>query len=538
MFKVKQILVIVTIVLLSSLIKSNAQSFSVSVEPIEIKDFKGIQSFAYAEYNNMWLIVGGRLDGLHRRQPWATFDIDGHNTKIFVIDPINKKSWSVSISNLPQSIKEQMSSTNMQFYQRNDFLYCIGGYGFSEKEDDHTTYSNLTVIKVPALIDAIINKKNIENCFNQIKDTNFQVTGGKLQMINDTFYLMGGQKFIGRYNPMGPDHGPGFVQQYSNSIKVFTIQHSNNSISVNHIKSITDSVLLHKRDYNAEPQILTNGSQAIIMFSGVFKQNADLPHLEAISVTSKNYSVIPNFKQYYNHYHCAVLPIYLSAKKEMHNIFFGGIAQFYDSLGILTQDDNVPFVKTISSVCINEKGEAKEYLLKNSMPAYLGSGAEFIPLSSIPKYSNGVIMFDSIKENTFCVGYIVGGIKSSNRNIFWDNEGNESVAEKSIYKVIISRNNNSNFFIANVSSFSHFKSEIKYTEDYKNLSISNISNEQKDIKITVLTEERKPLKKIEIRDNKKETITIPIPNLKKYASVLIEIESNNYLHTRRIIINQ
>ena len=538
MFKIKQVLVTATIVLLSSLVKSNAQSFNVNVEPIEIKDFKGIQSFAYAEYNNMWLIVGGRLDGLHRRQPWATFDLDGHNTKIFVIDPINQKSWSVSISNLPQSIKEQMSSTNMQFYQRNNNLYCIGGYGFSEKEDDHTTYSNLTVIKVPALINAVINKKNIENCFNQITDTNFQVTGGKLQMINDTFYLMGGQKFIGRYNPMGADHGPGFVQQYSNSIKVFTIQHSNNSISVNHIKSITDSVLLHKRDYNAEPQILTNGSQAIIMFSGVFKQNADLPHLEAVSVTSKNYNVIPNFRQYYNHYHCAVLPIYLSAKKEMHNIFFGGIAQFYDSLGILTQDDNVPFVKTISSVCINEKEEAKEYLLKNSMPDYLGSGAEFIPLSSIPKYSNGVIMLDSIKENTFCVGYIVGGIKSSNKNIFWDNEGNESVAEKSIYKVIISRNNNSDFFIPNVSSFSHFQPEIKYTDDYENLLISNITNEQKDIKITVLTDARKPLKKLEIRDNKEETITIPMPNLKKYASVLIEIESNNYLHTRRIIINQ
>ena len=43
--------------------------------------------------------------------------------------------------------------------------------------------------------------------------------------------------------------------------------------------------------------------------------------------------------------------------------FFGGIAQYYDSLGILVQDNNVPFVKTIARVTRDASGTMAEYKL-------------------------------------------------------------------------------------------------------------------------------------------------------------------------------
>lgn len=50
------------------------------------------------------------------------------------------------------------------------------------------------------------------------------VTGGRLNQINNTYFLVGGQRFTGRYNPMGPEHGPGFTQEYTNQIKQFQLK--------------------------------------------------------------------------------------------------------------------------------------------------------------------------------------------------------------------------------------------------------------------------------------------------------------------------
>lgn len=61
---------------------AQTQPFEIILEPIEIAEFGGVQSYAFGTHNGQWLIVGGRLDGLHRRQPWATFDEIGHNTQL------------------------------------------------------------------------------------------------------------------------------------------------------------------------------------------------------------------------------------------------------------------------------------------------------------------------------------------------------------------------------------------------------------------------------------------------------------------------
>lgn len=268
-FKIK----FITVFLLVMTLKTSAQTapFQIAIEPLDISSLGGLQAYAWGQHNGKWLIVGGRLDGLHRRQPFAAFDVAGHNTQIIVVDPVAQQKWSAPLSSLPVGMQEQFSSTNMEFYQQGDYLYLAGGYGYSNTSLDHITYPNLSAIKVPDVINAVINGTTFTTYCRQITDTMFAVTGGYLNKINSTYYLTGGQKFIGRYNPMGPTSGPGFIQIYTNAIRKFNINDDGVTLSVNHLPSIIDATNLHRRDYNVVPQILPTGEEGITTFSGVFK---------------------------------------------------------------------------------------------------------------------------------------------------------------------------------------------------------------------------------------------------------------------------
>ena len=434
----------ITLVLILSLTICNQviaqNAINISLSAINIENLDGRQSFAVGQANGKWLIIGGRTDGLHRRQPFASFDTNGQPNELLVIDPVSKQKWTANLSILPIAIQEALKATNIDFIQNNNQLYLIGGYGYSNTLGDHTTFNTLTAIAVSETIAAIVSNNNYSNYIRQTSNSIFQNTGGQLEKINDSYYLIGGQDFQGRYNPMGPTHGPGFTQTYSNQIRKFNILDNGTLLGVNNISIITDSVNLHRRDYNALPQILPNLSQGITAYSGVFQQNVDLPYLNAVTIDSLSYIVNNNFNQYYNHYHCANIPLYSASKNEMHALFFGGIAQYYDSLGILVQDNNVPFVKTIARVTRDVNGTLAEYKLPIEMPALLGAGAEFIYRDNLPVYTNGVIKMDELSADSTVLGYIYGGINSSAKNIFWINDGSQSASSANIYKVTLHRN--------------------------------------------------------------------------------------------------
>lgn len=453
--------ILISLFALLSFYMGHAQQtpFNVQLQPVDIQGLGGLQSFAFGTHNGKWLIIGGRLDGLHMRQPFASFDEAGHNKQLLVVDPVAKKSWSAATSELSVSLQEQLSSTNMEFHQDGDVLYLVGGYSLSASLADHVTHDKLCAIKVPEVIDAIISAQPFANYFRQISDESFAVTGGRLLKIYDTYNLVGGQKFEGPYNPMGPNHGPGFVQEYTNSVRRFKIIDDGVNLSVVHLPSFVDSDQLHRRDYNVVPQIMPNGEEGLTAFSGVFQKTVDLPYLNCVNVDSAGYTPVNSFSQYYNHYHCPFIPLFDEFGNEMHNVFFGGIAQFYDSLGILVQDNNVPFVNTIARVTRDADGNMAEYKLPAEMPGLLGAGAEFIPLDGLPVYENGVIKLNALVEAETMIGYIYGGISSSARNIFWINTGSESTANARIYEVWLNKNS-SNTHTLNTQSNSSFQLQV------------------------------------------------------------------------------
>lgn len=413
---------------------------SLSLEPLTLEGMPALQSFAWGQHEGNWLIVAGRTDGLHRRQPPVTFDSAGQHRNLVLVNPITGEVRSAPLTSLNPSLQEQLSATNLEFHQRGKYLYLLGGYGYSADKGDHTTFGSLIAIDVPEVLHALQEGRDFAPYFRQYSDSLFAVTGGQLECIGETFYLVGGQDFEGRYNPMGPTHGPGFSQTYNHRVRKFTLDDDGAHLSIRHFPSTEDTLQLHRRDYNMVPRILPDGQEGLTVFSGVFQYGANIPWYNCVDISPEGHRVITGFQQYYNHYHCPRIAAFSERTQEMHTFFFGGIAAYYDSVGVMTFNRDAPFVKTIARVTRTADGQMREYKLPIGMPAYLGASAEFIPNLALPHYPNGVLKLDACTGEKVLLGYIVGGIESKDDNVFWVNEGEHSAASSKIWKVYWQRN--------------------------------------------------------------------------------------------------
>lgn len=519
----------------------DAQNFSLNLIPLEIEELGGLQSFAFGHSHGEYLLIGGRLDGLHRRQPWASFDLAGHNDQITVVDPKNGEVWKHSISELPEILRDQLKSANICFDQKGDYLFLVGGYGYSEEVQNHITFPLLTIIHVPGMIEAVKRNSELQLQIQVIAHEKMAVTGGSLNRIHDEFYLIGGQKFIGHYNPMGPDHGPGFEQVYTNEIRKFRVEGSFPNFSLIMGESHHDRELLHRRDYNALEQILPGGRQGIIAFSGVFQEDIDLPFLNAVVIDSSKVLEAENFEQLYNHYHCPKVPLYSMDSQEMTTIFFGGIAQFYDQDGILVQDQNVPFVKTIAKVSMNQNGQLNEVKLEEEMPGFLGTGAEFLPLNNLPVSERGVLLFDELPDSTH-IGYILGGISSSDRNIFWTNDGTQSNASDHLYELWLIKDQMTNTLdpIDRNKIEKDFQFIVYPNPNDGTIFFTFLTNEQADIEVQILDFQGKYLKNefYQAMPPDKYGFEITLDETQMNEFIVIRLKINGQSASRKIIMTQ
>ena len=433
----KKNLIVFLLAFFQSTIAQSTFEYDVVLTPVSVSGLPGLHSYAFAQHNGKWLIIGGRKDGVHARQPFNAFPGAQNNTDIYVVDIATQQSWSASVNSLPTGIKEQLQSTNMNFCQDGDALYIIGGYAYSTTAADHKTFNNLTSVDVPNLINAIVAGTPITSYFKQITNNVFAITGGQLGKIGNTFYLVGGHRFDGRYNPM---NNPTFTQTYSNAIRKFTIDNSGSNLSYANYEEIVDAVHLHRRDYNLLPQIFPNGELGYTISSGVFQIAVDLPFLYPVDIKAGGYFPQTQFNQYLSNYHSGKACLYDATNNRMHNLFFGGISQYYYQNGTLIQDDTVPFVKTISRTTRFADGSIIEYQLPVEMPNLKGAGAEFIPNENLPHYSNEVIQLSNITDNEFVIGHLFGGIQSSSPSAFTDNQTNLTSADPTIYQVKLVKN--------------------------------------------------------------------------------------------------
>lgn len=493
-----------------------AQSpFSVGIQPLDIPKLPQLHSFAAAQYQGKWFLFGGRRDGLHRRQPFRAFDSAHANRYIWCVDPETRTVDSLPIQNLNPSLQSQLASTNMLFHQEDNVFYLVGGYGLPNRKDislfaapsrftdpeAHRTFPYLTRVNLSLLSNEFQRRANLKSdkkqpksgkqpkagnlstyletsIFQQWTDPQFALTGGAMFNLADynphkqpvnTFYLVGGHRFDGLYNPMGPENGPGFEREYHHGVRRFQLK----SVSVNArskpknrkksrpvkeyvvwLESLTDSQFrrrdvnilesLHHRqssDLSAFPSVRKD----LLVFSGVFQERANIPHANLLEINGEANSIteIPQFYQLLNQYHSAHTSLYSYKVDAQFYLFFGGIAQyFFDDSGMLTQDPDVPVVTTASLIERTAANEYSEYALPLQLPKGIGAGTEFIPAPAVPKMENtDVIDLESLQGDSQLLGYLVGGFSTTAPNVFFDNDANESRAESHAYAVYWKRNN-------------------------------------------------------------------------------------------------
>ena len=141
---------------LSPILSSNAVPFSIQIEQASFSLPSGLQSYVVGTDGGKWLLLAGRINGLHGFNPNGNFPPNTQNTTVFVVDPnlqtVTTRSLTNQESGLTQAQIDLLSVTAAQSYQSRNTLYLSGGFGVDTSTSNFTTKAALTAIDVPGLI--------------------------------------------------------------------------------------------------------------------------------------------------------------------------------------------------------------------------------------------------------------------------------------------------------------------------------------------------------------------------------------------------
>lgn len=429
-------ILLAAVVLLSSKIFSQ-QLFTLRLENSTLTAVPAVHSGAFGTYNSKWFFIGGRKNGLHGFHPPFAFPVAGINDSIFFVDPVLNQQWGTDVYSLPDSIREPLTSTNMEFCLSDSILYMVGGYGWHHAIQDFKTFPTLTAINISTLMYAVMNQQPVNSSFRQITDSNLAITGAHLQKLDSVYYLVFGHRFDGTYNRS--DTAGFFVQQYSNEIRKFQIADDGVNLSLYNYSAVRDTDNFHRRDFNLIPFYDPFRGEGLLAFSGVFQKGIDLPFLNVVEIFNDTVIVRNDFNQNLSQYHSAVCALYDSTGFIQHNIFFGGMSMYYiDTLTHLTVTDSfVPFVRTISDVARDADLNYHEIDAGIRMPALLGTNAYFFPDETAPLVRKHFFHLNSF-PNQQRIGFITGGIESPEINVGLS-DASLSFASRRVFEVFVVR---------------------------------------------------------------------------------------------------
>ncbi len=384
--------------------------FTIELEESTWPEWPGLHSFVIGEWDGRWIIASGRVGGLHGFIPPSPFTVLEANRDMWLLDPQTGEQWSADIFSLPGDIADQLRSTNAQYFQRDKYLYMIGGYGKDTLSGNFITFPSLLASDLDLLTVALISGDDSTPAFRKFEDTLFQVTGGEIETLpSDGFvYLFGGHNFTGEYTK--PDT-PSFTQEYTNELRKFKLTDDGTTISISDLQVLNDTAIFHRRDLNFEPVVFPGEEFGLVALSGVFQYEADWVWSHPVYIKEDDFELDTLFDQLLNHYTCPVMTIYDSTTMTYFATLFGGIGQSYynEDEDTIKQDLNVPFVNDISTIVRYADGTTEQVPMPISFDALLGSNMVFVLNTEIPHYENEVIKLHHIDGEIFA-GYLFGGI--------------------------------------------------------------------------------------------------------------------------------
>jgi len=436
----------------NTVISQSGLPFSVVISLANFRLPVGYHSGAFGTYKGLWVILAGRINGLHGFDPTNNFPPDKQNTNVYVIDPnkgiVYTRSLTDPSSGLTQAQIETLTVTSPESFQQGDTLFMAGGYGVDTANATFSTKPILTAINLPGIITWVMTGKgSVAKNIRQLTNPIFQITGGAMYRLGNMTQLVFGQNFAGQYT----DTSNG---DYSQQVRQFKINDNGTKLSVDIYNSMpgAPNPNFRRRDLTVLPTLLNNNQTlqfGLIAFAGVFTVDSGVWTVP-VTINGVNDPVMadPNlptsFKQAMNQYVTASASLYSRATSSMYHIFFGGASYGYFDNGTFTTDDEIPFINQVTTVQMDQNGNFTQYLMDNQYPTIVstgsnpgntllfGAGARFIE-SIIPTYPNKVINLDGITKPTV-IGHIIGGIMSTLPNT---NTQSDSAASPYVFTVTL-----------------------------------------------------------------------------------------------------
>lgn len=410
------------------------QLFTLRLENSTITATPAVHSGAFGTYNNKWFFIGGRKNGLHGFLPPSAFTDAGIVDSIYIVDPIANQRWTAPVSVLPDSIREAITTSNMQFYLNDSILYMVGGYGWNETVQDFITFHTLTAVNMNALVNNVMNAQPIESSFRQIHDSSLAVCGAHLAKMDSVYYLVFGHRYDGHYDRIGT---LGIATQtYTYEVRKFQIADDGNSLSIYNYTAVRDTNNFRRRDYNLIPMLDPFYGEGLLAYSGVFQPQANVPYLNCVEIYPDTIIVRNDFNQNLSQYHSAFCALYDSISFLQHHLFFGGMSMYYmDTLTQQTVTDTlVPFVRTISDVARDIDWQYHEFDAGIHLPALIGTNAYFFNDFNLPIFRKHFAHLNALPHHQR-LGFIVGGIESMDLNISSNNPDAQSFASTRVLEV-------------------------------------------------------------------------------------------------------
>jgi len=405
----------------------------------------------FAVHEGKWLLVGGRTNGFHRTSiPESTFPSRFANEYLYVVDPGRNASWKVA---LPEKYRFELRATNAEFYQDGPVLYVVGGYGSKTDADadgDYQTFPTLTAIRVPEVVAAIIGNKfdQIESAITSVTDDRMRVTGGGLQKLDDTFYLVFGQNYDKKYK--GAVTG-----KYTDEVRRFKIRLTDTGPSISDYEAISDPMgrgaqsEYHRRDLNVAAAVRPDGRLGISAYGGVFTKSGEAwrrpVYIDQNAAGKATVAVDAKFEQKMCQYDAARVLMFDPVSKTMYTTILGGITLFYYNEDGQLEKSNLnnfmPFTRAITTLARGPDGATVEtpQSAGDGLPVYVGADAAFLPLHTLPRATKTADVLDYSKLPAgakVLVGHLYGGIRSSAQQV---NGFNPSFASSTIYEVYVER---------------------------------------------------------------------------------------------------
>jgi hypothetical protein len=425
-----------------------AVPFTVSVREITAPTgTPRLQSFALGRTGTDWVLMGGRRNGFHRTSTAeSTFPTATANDSIYVVDLQGGRTWSAP---LPAAYRSILRTSNTQYVQDGDNLYIVGGYG-STCDDDrpecYQTFPNLTVVALPALAD-LVKRQRTDSIFATIQtmqDARMRVTGGALEKIGNTFYLVMGHDYFSMYKG-------GVTGLYTEQVRAFTL--SPTALVIDTYTAYGDSSASgtasqwHRRDLNVVPMVHPGGGHGLAIYGGVFTSTSGAwvnPMYMTVADGGTPAFAVDTFSMKMSLYESAHVVMYDPASETMYTTLLGGIsAWYYNDQGNLVPggiNNHMPWTGTISTLARDSRGVTREIVqpAAQGLPGRRGGNAAFVPSEALlMQGSHDVIDYSRIPPgDSVMVGWMYGGIFA-----FADqsSEFNPTEASDKIYEVWLNR---------------------------------------------------------------------------------------------------